>query len=336
MKKLFFKKLFVLLLVSCFFFAECNVVSSYADETSIVQTASLYTYGEMCKDLAELSVAYPEYITLSSMGVSTLGLNIPVVVLGNPAAPKRVLVTSTMHACEFLATQACMKLIEYYASEYSKGGMQDVYITTCFYIIPMVNPDGVTVSQAGGDWIPDESIKAFVKGQGHYSKWKSNAVGIDLNRNFDAMWDRVNLQGFNAPSYRFWKGYQPEEAIECKELVAFAKSLPFDVFLNFHQQGNVIYNGSKLGTPYTNARSLNLAQILSSVNGYAVDKDPKVITPSSSFGTWADYVLLTFDKPSVTLEMGNALYPSGQKQVDSIVKRNKQVFRMVSAFLCAQ
>lgn len=64
----------------------------------------------------------------------------------------------------------------------------------------MVNPDGVTISQMGPDALNKEENRrrvweiarregARMPWKQYFKYWKSNAEGIDVNRNFDALWE---------------------------------------------------------------------------------------------------------------------------------------------------
>ena len=70
-----------------------------------------------------------------------------------------------MHAREWLNSQLVMKMIEQCASQYytgSYGGRtyRRLFKNVCFYVIPMLNPDGVNISQYGLARIKDADLKA--------------------------------------------------------------------------------------------------------------------------------------------------------------------------------
>ena len=63
-----------------------------------------------------------------------------------------------------------------------------------FIIVPMVNPDGVTLAQLGEDYA-SESVSAMPLTDDYNSglhSWKANINGVDLNRNYPYNWTAVN------------------------------------------------------------------------------------------------------------------------------------------------
>lgn len=294
----------------------------------IVQLETTYTYEEMLVDSVLLNQAYPEFIQYEEIGQSLLHRPILCLRLGNPDAERRILVQTGQHAREYVAPQVCMALVEYYASAYARGEMLDMCNDTCFYIVPMVNPDGICYVQLGIDSVPETEpeLRAFVLSRGHRNLWKANIRGIDLNRQFDARWDTVNMYGYTGPDFEMFKGYAPMTEPEAQALCDFATNGDFDCFINFHQQGNVIFKGSSIGLPEINAKSTQLAYAIAASNHYYVPAQTNTIP---SYGTFADYVVTVLGKPSVTLEFGKKLPPAGQVEAKSIFDRNKEVFAIV-------
>lgn len=295
----------------------------------IVQLETMYTYDEMLVDIAWLGIKYPEFIQYEEIGRSVLERPILCLKLGNPDADTKILVQTGQHAREYVAPQVCMKMVEYYAQKYSRGENLDLCENTCFYVIPMVNPDGICYVQQGIDSIPEEltDIRKFVLNKGHRSLWKANIRGVDLNRQYDAKWDTVNLYGYTGPDFEMWKGDAPLTEPESQALCDFANSIDFDCFLNFHQQGNVIYKGSSIGAADVNAMSTQIAKNIAASNKYYIPAQTNTIP---SYGTFADYVVTVLNKPSVTLEFGRKLPPVGQVEAKGIFEINKDVFAIVS------
>lgn len=322
MEKLSFRIRFIL---SIAFFVV--IINTKVKAAQIVQTSSIYTYDEMAMDMIELLNMYPSYISVSNIGTSVLGRGIPVIMLGNPEAPHRVLVTAAMHGREYESAQVVMRLVECYASSYSAGQLQEVANNTLFCVVPMVNPDGVTIAQSGAVTVVDPGYKDFINKTGHAAAWKCNANGVDINRNFNVLWNIVDQHGHVAPSYEMFKGYQPESEPETVAIRNYVANGGFSMCVNYHQAGNVIYAGSELAVPEVNQASLILAQTVSSVNRCPITKYSKGIP---SYATFADYVCGVLGKPSTTIEVGTAYGPAGQKQVASIVKRNLGVFTAVN------
>jgi len=118
-----------------------------------------YSHSELASDLEFLSKIYPRYFTYTSIGKSVAGRDIYVGVLGDPNAPRQVVVTAAIHAREYLTALLVMKQLEFYLSNYTTGSFGGIPYSTlfsecCFYILPMVNPDGVMLAQEGLTSLP--------------------------------------------------------------------------------------------------------------------------------------------------------------------------------------
>ena len=298
----------------------------------IVQLSSMYSYEEMCGDIEELKTAYPEYIKVGSAGTTILGRQIPYVILGNSAATISVMVQASIHGREYLGTQMCMGMIEYYAMQNSLGN--NLLGNVNFYIIPMANPDGVCISQRGSASVSDEGTKAFINTFSNYQSWKSNAMGVDLNRNFNIGWEALDT-GAAGPYFERFKGNAPETENETKALTAFARLKNFRCYISYHQQGKIIYYDEPGNTAECSTASESVAKVLSSVNKYqlinlksCISKDGKVVQ-----GGFTDWVQIVLNKPAVTVELGSSLPPKGQKQIGNIYKVNRDSWQKLAESL---
>ena len=138
---------------------------------AIVKIASQkYTYAQMKQQMKMLKSKYSDYCEMTEIGSSVKGRSLYDFTIGSPDADSSVLVVGTLHAREYICAAVLMQEIEYYLSNYNCriGGMKpaDVLENTQIHYVVMANPDGVEISQKS------------------YARWKSNARGVDLNRNF--------------------------------------------------------------------------------------------------------------------------------------------------------
>lgn len=152
------------------------------------------------------------------------------------------------HGREWLSSKILMSMLEDYAAAYRAGKPVEGYPSrsldeVSIWFIPMLNPDGVSIQQ--GD-LSNLNIleKAAVWKMNRYSKnwsrWKANAKGIDLNRQYPAGWKEV-MSHETKPTYQFYKGEQPLEAAEVKALAEFTrKSIPLLPFPIILQEGNLL------------------------------------------------------------------------------------------------
>ena len=274
---------------------------------SVVQLTSTYTYDEMNQDIAELVAKYPGIVSSGSAGTSVLGRSIPLVILGNPAAPHAIMIQSSIHAREYIVTQTTMATIEYYAMQYAAGNYADVLASTCFYIVPMANPDGVIMAQ---NFAPD---------------WKANANGVDLNRNFPTGWELT--KGASAPGASKFKGFFPASEPETLAIMSLATARDYSCYISYHQQGNIIYYDDDLTSPVTSALSTALAMTVGAVNKYAlVNTAGSNASGTTTYGGFGDFVLMGLQKPGITVECGSAYGARGQSQCSTIFLKNVETW----------
>ena len=282
-----------------------------ADELIVQNTSSLYTYDELLEDVAALSEKYSDFISYDFIGQSVQGRYIPVIVLGNADAPHKIMIQSSIHAREYLTAQMTMIITEYMACNYALGNNLDVYQNTCFYIVPMTNPDGVTIAQTTN------------------ANWKSNANGVDLNRQFNVGWETLNTKGVTSPGSQYFKGYAPETEPEVIALETLALGADFDCYISYHQKGNLIYYDDIGTTDAVSASSTALAKIISSGNGYSlVNMKCSNKTGATTLGGFGDWAQLILQKPSVCVECGSAYY--SVNQLNAMVRSNKDTWAMVA------
>ncbi len=286
--------------LSMLLFAPRNV------SAEVVQLDRTYSYGEMIDDINELCSLYPGIVSYISAGESMQGRDIPTVIVGNPDAPHSIMIQSSIHAREYIVSQTTMATVEYMARMMSSGHPSDVVSNTCFYVVPMANPDGVIFSQTVSP------------------AWKANAAGVDLNRNFDCNWQHLRPKGAYFPCSENFKGYGPETENEVVALKELAQSREHDCYISYHQQGDVIYYDDDCIEPHVSLWSRIVASAVRSVNGYCMF-NLKTTNASglTSMGGFTDWVQVSLKKPAVTVECGTRWGEDGQDQARSIFTRNK-------------
>ncbi|MBR8645190.1 hypothetical protein KEH51_16250 [[Brevibacterium] frigoritolerans] len=149
---------------------------------------------------------------------------------------------------EWLSSILLMRMLEEYAAAYLAGkpigefpseSLDEVSI----WFIPMLNPDGVSIQQ--GDLsnlnvLEKAAVWKMNRYSRNWSRWKANAKGIDLNRQYPAGWKEV-MSHETKPTYQFYKGGQPLEAAEVKALTDFTKEVdPLLLFPIILQEGNLL------------------------------------------------------------------------------------------------
>ena len=135
----------------------CIVVDFQYNENDLSVVAidnAMYTFEQMVSDIKTLCSSYSDRLSYNVLGTSLDGRDIYEVVLGNPDAENHIMVQASIHGREYINTQLIMRMIEYYAYYYNTGNYQgtaynELFSKTAIHIVPMANPDGVTISQFG-------------------------------------------------------------------------------------------------------------------------------------------------------------------------------------------
>ena len=150
---------------------------------------SKYTYEDMTSDLRKLAWKYRGKASLQNIGTSEDGRAIWCLRIGSPYASKKYLINGGIHAREWLNCQMLTHKSEEILREYAdyKSALKG----KCIYIIPMINPDGVTISQFGFDAIRNPKLRKICKKTKNSARtWKGNARGVNLNFNCPGGWNK--------------------------------------------------------------------------------------------------------------------------------------------------
>jgi Zinc carboxypeptidase/Copper amine oxidase N-terminal domain len=273
----------------------------------IVEPVQTYTYEEMVADIKQLQATYPEVVRYKVIGQSEYGRNIYAVGLGN--GEESVYIDGSHHAREWLTTNLNMYMINKYAQFYQlhynldQYNVRDTLNKTTIWFVPMVNPDGVTLQQKGLSAFPQSShayLTQINDGSTNFKRWKANAKGVDLNRQYDADWENIKYNT-GRPAYKNYKGTAPEQARETKTVVNFVRSIDPEIAITYHTAGKIIYWNFHQDEYFSRDQSYALQ--LNSMTGYSLVQP----TPNPSGGGLSDWFVIAFDRPGFTVEIGN--YP---------------------------
>jgi len=232
---------------------------------------------------------------------------------------KQILIEGGIHAREYPASLVVIKIAEYLSTINLQGGV---------YIIPLSNPDGARLVLDGFDFFPCEKLKEYTllinENSLDFSQWKANSMAVDLNVNFDALWGEGSQNVF-CPAPGNFVGYYPESEREVDVLIDFSYRVMPDLTLSFHTKGEVNYYGFEGLTAEEISRDRELAEFITTINGYAP------IQTENSVGGYSDWAGLYLKVPAFTIEIGPASAPTPVplEYVEDAYMRNRDVPAML-------
>lgn len=289
-------------------------------------------FESMCQTLHNMKKKYSDQMRLNISGISADKREIWEVEIGDRQAPYHILLHGAIHGREYLNTELILWMIRTYLQNLQRNE----YEAACLHILPMVNPDGVCISREGPHAIRSEDLRRILwkcyqrdtnaKGEPvepaeYFKKWKSNARGVDLNKNFPYGWSEY--QGNVYPSCAFYKGESPGSEVETKAILKISQLWDFCCTIAFHSSGNVIYwdYGSE-GEVFEQEKKL--AEQISVMTGYELRS---TVAEGTEKAGSSDYFVKHCKIPSVTIETGSAECPLPQKELFLMKKKYRR-------FLC--
>ena len=287
----------------------------------------LYEYGTMEKELRNLLYQYQEKLWIDSLGKSFDDREIYRIIVGNRTAEKKILFTGAIHGREYMTAKLLVKQTEYFLQNICKNGIENYDVA--IHIIPMVNPDGAALCHRGINGIRNKKLKEklLAMKEEDFMKWKSNARGVDLNRNFPAFWEEYQCEK-QEPSSEQYKGECPESEVETKFLTKLTRKEKFQATISYHSSGEVIYwDFGQQGKLREDTKKL--AKIIGDTTGYELIEGWDTTAPAG----YKDWALLEMKIPSVTIEIGKGDSPLLEGEFPEIWEKNKNVWKNILCFM---
>lgn len=190
----------MLMALSLFLAAPTHAQAPYPSKVNL-QFNHWYDYAEMTKALHDLVDAYPELLTIQSIGKSIGGRDLWLVTLNNPktgpdTSKAAMFIDGNIHGNEIQASEVVLYSIWYLTKSYGHiDKLTKLVDERAFYFLPMENPDGrdywfhepaTPHSLRGGirptdndhDGLYDEDPPDDLDGDGHITTmWKEDALG---------------------------------------------------------------------------------------------------------------------------------------------------------------
>ena len=319
------------------------------DSEEIVKTESsvIYTYEMMARDLYYLTVRFPDLLTVNTIGNTKDGRAIYDAVIGNPNGASHFIVVYSQHGSEHINTQLAMRQIEYVLTTWTNGGsygdktFSDIFSNVCFHVIPMANPDGVTIAQLGVDGLRTEAARTVVnmcyeldkehgKVYGSFEdyekKFKANANGVDLNKNFNAGWKEMD-NNVNYPSTDGYKGEGAVSEEETQAIVSLAETYPISAVIGIHSPGDrIIWNYGAEGEVLSAGKTL--AETLHALTWYGMAEESHYTNRVA--GGMAEYFVSERNLPALSIMTGGGTLPVSMSYFADIFGRNLNVIPAIA------
>lgn len=318
-----------------------QIFAATQSDAEIVDTTKVpYTYTEMCEDILLLEQRYPEIFSVEWAGYSADMRPIPAVTFGSPAAGQTVFVQAAIHGRESLTTLLVMKQLEQYAREYDTaayGGRtyRNIFSEVSLLVVPMSNPDGVSISQLGTESIRSEELRTLIEGfytrdgagmnrDYFYSRYKANANGVDLNRNFAYGWEEY--EGVSAPAADRYKGETPGSEPETRLLMELTQRVQPVAAVSYHATGSLLYwDFGQEGE--LRERCLSLVELVHNLTGYPISYAATDPQDAAGYCEWAVGMQ---GIPEVTVEIGTVAAPLPISEFSGVWKCNREVLAAVA------
>ena len=315
----------------------------FRDPETIIETdTTIYSYDMMQDDLHYLAAVYPNIVRLYSAGTTEDGRDLSYVIFGNPNAPRQIYICAATHGREYMTTQLVMRQLAFYCTEYETGSyngipFKNIFENTCFYVEPMLNPDGVTISQFGETGLRREDLRTNLRAifqsdlnggfaetadyAAYLVRWKANAVGVDINRNFSPGWETVTER--SVPSSTFYKGAAPGSERETQAQMYIINSMTNPLMaISYHSYGDLVYWQYGQPEPLWTENQV-LAQHISNMTG-------QYLAGYSNEAGFSNWCIIEKQLKSVTVETGTVPTPLPLSQFAELWEEHRYIWAMLA------
>ncbi|MGN1085360.1 MAG: M14 family zinc carboxypeptidase, partial [Lachnospiraceae bacterium] len=152
-----------------------------------------------------------------------------------------------------------------------------------------------------------------------YRRYKANANGVDLNRNFAYGWEEFS--GAKAPAADRYKGTAPASEPETQLLIALTEREPVAAAISYHATGSVLYwDFGQAGE--LRERCFSLVETVHELTGYRIVYAETDKQDEAGYCEWAVGIK---GIPEVTVEIGTVAAPLPISEFEDVWKRNREV-----------
>ncbi len=285
-------------------------------------------YESMMWEIRCLEETFGE-LSVQSVGRSLLGREIPCLSFGR--GRRAVLYVGAHHGMEHLTAALLVGFVRELLSSGRDGGISGVsgaYLlgTRRYFVLPMLNPDGVSLAVRGlsSAGILSERLLRMNGGSRDFTKWQANARGVDLNHNYDAgFWEYKDLEaslGIEGGGPTRYAGEYPVSEPETATLTSLLHLVSPSLVLTLHTQGREIYYTYTAGE-YALPRTASVARAMARHAGYraAIPKG------AAAYGGLTDYSVARLGIPSYTVECGYGVNPLPDELLPEIFSEVRKI-----------
>ena len=271
-----------------------SVATGPATPEHLVDTSDTYLLNEIEEDIFELVERYSEIASLDIIGESVEGRPIYAIRVGLKSEVKKpaLLFMGGIHAREDFSVMFCMKSLDHLLYAYYDDGSWEGYDVRALlnnvdvHFVPILNPDGLNIAHNGIATSNNyELLKDIKNVAGDDRWWKSNANGVDLNRNFDdGNW---KLRTIKNPASEGYRGPSPNSEPETQAIQNYCIKNLFTMAVSLHCSGEVLYWADTDTHDIFEGYDSKVIKRISKITGYKskpVSKKPAVF--GAGFENW--------------------------------------------------
>ena len=288
---------------------------------SYIVKPHLFDYNTNKEIIEELILEYP-FLSAEVCGRTALGRGIFSLSIGNQ--DNSVIYAGGFHGSEWITSLALLLFAERLCHSIKHShlmcgvDMKRALTQLGVTIIPCVNPDGVEIATHGPSTA--KNLRAFIESIpcDDYDKWNANAMGVDINHNFNAGWHKLRKmeeeKGISSPAPRQFGGAYPESEAETKTLTRLCRIRQFRQCMALHSQGEELY--WQYGD-YSPPQANMMAKILADSCSYTLVTNDGL----ASHGGFKDWFISEMKKSGFTMEIGKGENPLPVSELYDIYSR---------------
>ena len=283
-------------------------------------------YNTNIRYIEELIKEFP-FLNAEIIGRSALGRGIFSLSVGN--SRNSVIMAGAFHGSEWLTCPLLLLFTENlcraikYGRQLCGVDVKRAFSQLGVTVIPCVNPDGCEISVNGYE--SAKSLRSFLKtiSTDRHESWNANAMGVDINHNFAAGWDKLRQleieKGITGPCRSQYGGKYPESEAETKALTRLCRVHSFRQCMAVHSQGEELYWQYGENTP---PQSSMMAKILADSCAYSLVDNSGL----ASHGGFKDWFIEELRRPAFTIEVGKGENPLPVSSLYEIYNRIEEAF----------